>query len=168
MRRNRPRAADPARRTCRRPKQFALPRRARLDARRRARAILRKRAGADRAAGDDLRSHAGLESCQPARRAAFGDGRPVECGARPARTEYAVGAEGNLATAILVANGAVLAWWEHHARTNIVAALPGQGDFNELWPDDRFDLVWLLDAEGDAYVFSHATQGLLDGDQGMG
>ena len=76
---------------------------------------------------------------------------------------YSVGAEAQLASTILVQGGVVLVSWEHHAITEIVAAILGP-TFTTQWPD-RFDLVWLLTQNGASYDFSTAFQHLLSGDQ---
>jgi hypothetical protein len=42
-------------------------------------------------------------------------------------------------------------------------------DVPARWPQDRFDLIWLLRREPGAanYIFSHVDQQLLAGDQGI-
>lgn len=76
---------------------------------------------------------------------------------------HAVGEEQKLAKAILNATVPVLVSWEHHALTDIVNPLLIPG-FTTKYPDDRFDLVWLLTWSGSAYAFGEANQGLLPGD----
>jgi len=77
-------------------------------------------------------------------------------------TNYAVGEEGNLALDVLGRNGCVLIAWEHHAIGDIVRHL-GNVDFDEDWPN-RFDLVWVLDWNGNSYDFKATSQRLLAGD----
>ena len=40
--------------------------------------------------------------------------------------------------------------------------------FRSSWPDDRFDLIWILarDADDEEHELSMAAQSLLDGDEG--
>jgi hypothetical protein len=83
----------------------------------------------------------------------------------PLATTYAVGDETSLAAAISKETGVVLVSWEHHAITAIVAKLLDQPGFDQQWPGKRFDLVWILDANGTSYSLSEVNQGLLDGDE---
>lgn len=75
---------------------------------------------------------------------------------------YTVGQEAQLATDIQSRSGVVLVAWEHKHIPLIVAGLkmsaPG------AWPDDRFDLVWILTAERGTYFFAAVNQSLLQGD----
>lgn len=57
------------------------------------------------------------------------------------------GEEAKLAAAILENSGVVLVSWEHKAIHHIVTGLGG--DRPPEWPDDRFDMVFVLDRAGD-------------------
>jgi hypothetical protein len=72
-----------------------------------------------------------------------------------------------LAAAVLAADGVVLVSWEHHLIPSLAAALTGQRNLAPaVWPDDRFDLVWVFErtAGGVPFRFRRVTQGLLAGD----
>ena len=60
--------------------------------------------------------------------------------------------------------------WHHGTLPHLVGGFPisNRDDLPLHWPDDRFDLIWILSREPDAtdYRFSVTTQRLLDGDQG--
>jgi hypothetical protein len=75
---------------------------------------------------------------------------------------YTIGQEAQLATEIQSRSGVVLVAWEHKHIPLLAAALstsaPG------TWPEDRFDLVWVLTAQRDAYSFAAVNQSLLAGD----
>ena len=80
-------------------------------------------------------------------------------------TRFAVGDESNVAAEILRQDGPVLVCWEHHNIPLIVAALGVSDEAASNWPDDRFDIIWLLRSSGAAgYSFIAKNQGLLDGD----
>ena len=78
-------------------------------------------------------------------------------------TPYTVGQEATLVADIQHDNGIVLVAWEHKHIPLIAQPLcpsaPG------TWPDDRFDVVWVLDfAANGTYTFSEINQSLLTGD----
>ena len=80
-------------------------------------------------------------------------------------TSYAKGQEAQLATALLAATGTVLVAWEHESIPAIISRLgPVTPAPPASWPDDRFDVVWILTRHGDGWTFSQAPQLLLDGD----
>jgi len=80
-------------------------------------------------------------------------------------TGFAVGDESKLAAEILRQDGPVLVCWEHHNIPLIVAALGVDEEAALIWPDDRFDMIWLLRSAGPAgYSFIAKNQALLDGD----
>ena len=60
--------------------------------------------------------------------------------------------------------------WHHGALGHLVRGFPisNREDVPEQWPDDRFDMIWVLRREpADAeYVFSSVDQRLLSGDVG--
>jgi broad specificity phosphatase PhoE len=59
--------------------------------------------------------------------------------------------------------GTVLVSWEHHRIPDLVAQLPNPPAVPK-WPDERFDIVWVLDAEQTGWKFSQIPQMLLAGD----
>ena len=74
---------------------------------------------------------------------------------------------GRLALAILAVEGVVLVAWEHHLIPSLAAALTGQPSLAPgMWPDDRFDVVWVLEraAGGDRFQFRQVLQQVLAGD----
>jgi hypothetical protein len=77
------------------------------------------------------------------------------------------GEEGALAADVLARSGHVLIAWEHEAIPAIVNRIVGNSTTcPQTWPDQRFDLVWVLDqtAPGDTWTFSQVPQELLPGD----
>jgi hypothetical protein len=58
----------------------------------------------------------------------------------------------------------VLVAWEHHLIPKLVGALPNAPTVPQQWPDDRFDMVWVLDVNGAGWTFSQKPQMLLAGD----
>ena len=60
--------------------------------------------------------------------------------------------------------GIVLVAWEHQLIPSLVGELPNAPTVPKKWPDDRFDIVWVLDADGASWKFSQIPQLLLDGD----
>jgi hypothetical protein len=80
-------------------------------------------------------------------------------------TGYAKGQEAELAAALLAASGVVLVAWEHESIPAVIAHLgPVTPAPPASWPDDRFDVVWILTRHGDGWTFSQAPQLLLAGD----
>ena len=74
---------------------------------------------------------------------------------------------GRLATAILAVEGVVLVAWEHHLIPSLAASLTGQpGLAPDVWPDDRFDVVWVLErgADAEGFQFRQVLQRVLAGD----
>jgi hypothetical protein len=73
----------------------------------------------------------------------------------------------HLAAAILATDGVVLVSWEHNLIPSLAATLTGQPNVTPaVWPDDRFDVVWVLErSAGDrTFRFRQVTQSLLAGD----
>lgn len=70
--------------------------------------------------------------------------------------------EAALAAAVRATGGAVLVAWAHEFIPAIVAAF-GPAEPRK-WPDDRFDLVWVLDRAGDGWSFTAVPQRVLPGD----
>jgi hypothetical protein len=80
------------------------------------------------------------------------------------------GEEAQLATAVQQCDGAVLVCWEHHALASIAQQFPGVAAQlpKHPWPDDRFDVVWLLRPSAQGWRFSQVPQLLLAGDVDQG
>ncbi|HEX4407788.1 MAG TPA: histidine phosphatase family protein [Xanthobacteraceae bacterium] len=75
------------------------------------------------------------------------------------------GEEDKLATKALGAAGPILIAWEHELVPDIVNKIVGNTTTcPQKWPDDRFDLVWVLDGNGGGWKFSQVPQLLLPGD----
>ena len=60
--------------------------------------------------------------------------------------------------------------WHHGNLPELLGHLPiaNRDAVPKAWPEDRFDLIWVLTRSGDAYVFSQVAQDLLDGDRPTG
>ena len=73
---------------------------------------------------------------------------------------------GPLAQAILAAEGVVLVSWEHHLIPSLAAMLISQPMLvPHIWPDDRFDVVWVFErGGGTGFRFHQVAEGLLAGD----
>ena len=73
------------------------------------------------------------------------------------------GDEDGVAASILTAASPVLIAWHHHSIPELVRAIAGDVDgCPPAWPDDRFDLVWILEQTADErWSFSQAVQRLL-------
>jgi len=75
-----------------------------------------------------------------------------------------------LAQAAIGAGGVVLIAWEHERIPDIARGIAGDNPPTpQLWPDDRFDIVWIFDrnpiAASGTWSFSQAPQLLLAGDR---
>ena len=82
-------------------------------------------------------------------------------------TSFALDAETELAADVRTREGVVLIAWEHRRIPLIANALLGaETTAPQAWPDDRFDLVWILDLQPDGrYAFTQRPQLLLHGDR---
>lgn len=65
---------------------------------------------------------------------------------------------------VMSRTGTVLVSWEHHMIPKLIGALPNAPAVPAKWPDDRFDIVWVLDAAGAEWKFWQVPQLLLAGD----
>jgi broad specificity phosphatase PhoE len=65
---------------------------------------------------------------------------------------------------VLGHDGVVLISWEHHRIPDVAALLPHAPAAPAKWPDERFDIVWVLDRDGARWKFSQLPQMLLAGD----
>ena len=108
-------------------------------------------------AGDEASPH-GKRASQTVTPLALAHGIPLDL-------RFAVGEESRVGAEILRQQGTVLVSWEHHNIPLIVAALGFAGTATLEWPDDRFDLIWLLRrTEPNGYSFATMGQKLLDQD----
>jgi broad specificity phosphatase PhoE len=74
---------------------------------------------------------------------------------------------GQLVRSIEAVEGVALVSWEHHLIPAIANGLLGTSStVPQIWPDDRFDLVWLIDLASDdgSGRFRQVPQLLLHGD----
>jgi hypothetical protein len=74
------------------------------------------------------------------------------------------GQERDLCTALLSHDGVALVAWEHKEIAAIVDSLAG-GVAAPSWPEDRFDVVLVLDRAADGWALTQAPQLLLAGDR---
>ncbi|WP_321838875.1 histidine phosphatase family protein [Paraburkholderia bannensis] len=65
---------------------------------------------------------------------------------------------------VLSRDGVVLVAWEHKVLPQIIGHVPDAPAIPAAWPDDRFDVIWILERVGDAWSFSQRPQLLLAGD----
>lgn len=79
-------------------------------------------------------------------------------------TDHTRGEEVELAKAIRDQDGVVLIAWEHKAIHEIVTALTQSAINAPSWPDDRFDMVFVLTPDP-AWRLSQEPQQVLAGDQ---
>jgi broad specificity phosphatase PhoE len=85
---------------------------------------------------------------------------------KPINLDHLKGHETGLAQAALATDGVVLIAWEHEAIPAIANAIVGNATTTpQVWPDERFDLVWVLDRTGDGWSFQQVAQLLLADDQ---
>lgn len=80
-------------------------------------------------------------------------------------TQYTKGGEAALAKEVAGRLGPTLICWQHGEIPAIAAAF---GQVTPAppaaWPDNRFDLIWVLTPRADGWTFSQIPQLLLDGD----
>jgi hypothetical protein len=73
-----------------------------------------------------------------------------------------------LAVAISAIDGVVVISWEHHLLPSLAnSLLSGAPMVPQVWPDDRFDIAWVLEPAGAAPRFMQVPQELLAGDSGQ-
>jgi broad specificity phosphatase PhoE len=80
---------------------------------------------------------------------------------------YAEGEEAALAAAVSVARSPVLIVWHHNHIFRLAQDIAGEHiGCPARWPDNRFDVVWILERRGarGAWSFSQVAQCLLPGD----
>ncbi|MFM0213690.1 phosphoglycerate mutase family protein [Paraburkholderia sediminicola] len=69
-----------------------------------------------------------------------------------------------LMTDVLTQSGIVLIAWEHKVLPPLIGHVPGAPAVPATWPEDRFDIVWILDRAAGRWSFSQHPQLLLAGD----
>lgn len=76
------------------------------------------------------------------------------------------GDEEHLAREILASTDDALVVWDHGHIPTLVRAFPLADGVvvPQAWPEDRFDLVWVLSPDDDCYRFSVVAQDVLAGD----
>jgi hypothetical protein len=83
--------------------------------------------------------------------------------------DYPHGHEHHLATHIMGQGNDTLVVWHHGEIPAAIGEFPivNKSDIPSAWPEERFDLVWVLsrDADSSQYTFSELNQRLLDGDK---
>jgi hypothetical protein len=79
------------------------------------------------------------------------------------------GQEKQVAQSILSDDRDALVVWHHGTLPDLAKHFPlhNPEDVPKAWPEDRFDLIWVLQNEGDAYRFSVIPQMLLPGDRSV-
>jgi len=65
---------------------------------------------------------------------------------------------------VLSRDGVALVCWEHKLIPALIARIPRAPAVPQTWPDDRFDMVWVLDRTQTGWSFSQKPQLLLAGD----
>lgn len=85
---------------------------------------------------------------------------------------FAHGEEETVAAAVMRLDGTVLVVWHHGRMAGLVRRFPlaNPDDVSEAWPDDRFDLFWILvrqTVDPVSYRFVAQPQLLLEGDHGL-
>lgn len=65
---------------------------------------------------------------------------------------------------VMTQSGIVLIAWNHSRIADCVAALPNPPQTPGKWPDDRYDLVWMLDHTDAGWNFCEVPQLLMAGD----
>jgi hypothetical protein len=86
----------------------------------------------------------------------------------PVNHAYAEEEEAALAAVVVAAPSPVLIVWHHGAIPRLVTEIAGKLPGCPVhWPDDRFDLIWILErnAPRAGWSFSQVTQRLLPGDR---
>jgi len=86
----------------------------------------------------------------------------------PVNHAFAEEQEAALAAVVVAAPSPALVVWHHGAIPRLVTEIAGRLPGCPLhWPDDRFDLIWILERDGPRapWSFSQVTQRLLPGDR---
>jgi hypothetical protein len=82
-------------------------------------------------------------------------------------TRYTKGGELQLGEELAGLSGVTLVSWQHeNLRAIVLAVSPNVKGVPATWPDDRFDVVWVLErVDGAAWRFTEIPQMVLDGDK---
>jgi hypothetical protein len=80
-------------------------------------------------------------------------------------TTYQKGDHEGLTEDVLKRAGIVLVSWEHKQIPALIACLPNAPATPTNWPDNRFDMCWVLDRTESGWLFSQRPQMLLANDQ---
>src|SRR5262245_34550940 len=82
--------------------------------------------------------------------------------------DFTKGEEAKLAAQLVGLDGVTLVSWPHQSTDEIVRAV-FKKSFDRKWPDERYDLVWMLTRPDGAsdWSFSETRQQLLVGDEGL-
>lgn len=82
--------------------------------------------------------------------------------------DHAEDEEGALVDSVLAAPAPVLIVWHHGNIPKIARMIAGPGLACPVhWPDDRFDMVWILDRNGTGWTFSQVPQRLFPDDRSV-
>ncbi len=65
---------------------------------------------------------------------------------------------------VLAETGVILIAWEHKILPSLIGLLPNAPTVPSAWPEHRFDMVWIVEREGEGWRFSQHPQLLLAGD----
>lgn len=85
----------------------------------------------------------------------------------PVRSDVGSGQEKALVRRVLAGPGPALISWQHEEIPAIVAAFPHVSPAPpEDWPDDRYDVVWILTRTAEGWQFTQAPELALPGDDG--
>ncbi|WP_157615803.1 hypothetical protein [Rhizobacter sp. Root404] len=83
----------------------------------------------------------------------------------PIERRFAPGDEVALAAHLAKLEGVTLVAWRHQGIPAIGTALMGPADVPQVWPDERYDLIWLFARTGHhPWRFAQLYQRLLDSD----
>jgi hypothetical protein len=72
--------------------------------------------------------------------------------------------EAKLVRSLRPLEGTILIAWSHENIGKIVAAIGAEAPTPREWPDERFDIVWVLDRAGQRTKFTQIPQRLPAGD----
>lgn len=65
---------------------------------------------------------------------------------------------------VMSSEGIVLVSWQHEFIPKMVGLLPNAPAVPQKWPGNRFDMVWVFDANESGWTFSQVPQMVLAGD----
>lgn len=84
----------------------------------------------------------------------------------PIEDSYEHGQEHHVAKSLLASDDSALVVWHHGALPDLLGHLPirNASDVPKVWPEDRFDVIWVLTQDGDDYIFSSVPQRILQQD----